>query len=111
MAKNNQETNTNAGFETGIVESFDIDRVRRSSNGMIYFNLTLNGVKVNGCYLKEWKDGRQTKTFIGLPSYKGSDGNYYNHVYFRFSDEDQDAIIDKVYEAYEAAQEENKRRR
>lgn len=99
--KNNEQMNE--GFqapEYGTVETWEIERVR-NNNGMIRFTLILNGVTINGCYLKEWKDGRTTKTFIGMPSYKGSDGNYYNHVYFRFSPEDQDAIIDAVYDAAE----------
>lgn len=96
------KANTSAAGEgfTGIVDEFEIDRVRKSSNGQIYFTLILNGVHINGCYIKEWGEGRNRKEFISLPSYKGTDGKYYNHVYFRFSDEDQAAIIDKVYEVY-----------
>lgn len=99
-----KNSKVNEGFEQeyGIIESWSVDHVREISTGTIYFNLTLNGVKINSCYVKEWKDGKETKTFIGMPSYKGSDGKYYNNVYFRFLPEDQDAIIQCVYDELDA---------
>ena len=101
----------NEGFETGIIESWDVERVRRVKSGDVYFTLILNGVSINGCRIREYKEGKKTLSFISLPSYKGSDGKYYSHVYFRFADEDQDIIIDKVYEELENTEQQPKGRR
>lgn len=73
----------------GKVESFDVQRVRNTNRGT-FFTLILNGVTINGCTVRETKD---EIPFISLPQYKGKDGNWYNVVYFRFSDEDAAAII------------------
>lgn len=83
---------TNEGFmENGKVESFEVKNVRQRK-GVVYFTLNLNGVEINNCRVVELKD----HDFVGLPSYKGSDGNYYSTVYFRFSDEDQQKVLDEV---------------
>ena len=58
------------------------------------FDMTVNGIKIYGCWLKEGKHGN----FVSFPSYKGSDGKYYSHVYFEISDE-LEAEIEKQIEA------------
>ena len=74
------------------VKSFDIAHVRDGKYG-VSFTLILNGVSINGVRVRETKDGRE---FLALPQYKGNDGKYYHHVFFRFSDEDTAAILQLV---------------
>lgn len=78
--------------EYGTVNTFSISNARETDHGTL-FTLVLNGVAINNCRVRETASGHE---FIALPSYKGSDGNYYNHVYFRFSDEDTDRILDAL---------------
>lgn len=59
------------------------------------FDMRVNGVMIYGCWLKETKDGNN---FVSFPSYKGTDGKYYSHAYFKVTDELQD-IIEKGIEA------------
>lgn len=77
------------------VESFTVDRVRcvDGRNGsVIFFTLTLNGVAINNCRVAEGRNG----DFISLPQYKGNDGKYYSHVFFRFAPEDEKTILAEV---------------
>lgn len=80
----------------GIVDSFEVSRVRQvstSSNGeVIFFSLLLNGVSINNVRVAEGKKG----DFISLPQYRGSDNKWYSTVFFRFSPEDEKAILDEV---------------
>lgn len=78
--------------ENDKVDSFTVSNVRNTDRGC-FFTLILNGVSINNVKVATTKDGRD---FIALPSYKGKDGKYYNTVYFRFSDEDTNRIIDEV---------------
>lgn len=96
FAKGNGKSN-NTNTEYGKIESLDVQRVKNTNRGC-YFTLVLNGVSINGCTIRETKD---EVPFISLPQYKGRDGNWYNVVYFRFSKEDQDAIINFVSAALE----------
>ena len=82
-------------FETGKVEAFGVTRARvvEWKNGsVIFFTLDLNGVSINNCRVAEGKNG----DFISLPQYRGNDGKYYSHVFFRFSPEDEAAILAEV---------------
>lgn len=85
----NEETQAQ---QYGVIDDFKIERPRETKAG-IFFSLVINGVTINNCRIVEYK-----KAFISLPSYKSSDGKYYNVVWFRFSPQDQDAIINAVYD-------------
>lgn len=77
------------------VESFEVTRARvvEGRNGsVVFFSLELNGVAINNCRVGEGKNG----DFISLPQYRGNDGKYYSHVFFRFSPEDEKAILAEV---------------
>ena len=81
--------------ENGKVDSYEVSRVRVVSgkNGdVIFFSLVLNGVSINNCRVAEGKNG----DFISLPQYRGNDGKYYSHVFFRFSPEDEARILGEV---------------
>lgn len=63
--------------------------------GSYAFDMEVNGVTIYGCWLKESKDG---SNFVSFPSYKGSDGKYYSHAWFKVSEE-VEAEIEKQIEA------------
>lgn len=73
-----------AMWEVTNVKSFDWGTV---------FNLSLNGILIYGCRLVETADAE----FIGFPSQKGKDGKYYSHVYWKFTEADEEAIINEVH--------------
>lgn len=78
--------------ETINIVSCEIDRVVNNDYG-VFFDMTINGVKINGCNLALNKDG---EPFIGLPSKKGKDGKYYPVCYIRFSGDDIKKIIEMI---------------
>lgn len=68
-------------------------RVVEGKNGdLVFFSLELNGVIINNCRVAEGKNGE----FVSFPTYKGSNGQYYNVVYCAISDEDTKKILDQV---------------
>lgn len=86
---------TSAAKMCGVVESFEVSRVRQINSGAVFFTLKLNGVDINNCRVVEGKNG----DFIAMPQYKGSNGAYYNVCYFRFSADDEKTIIAEVERA------------
>lgn len=95
MKKPETTATTKKEIEAGKIESYEVTRARciDSANGqVIFFTLNLNGVAINNCRVAEGKKG----DFISLPQYKGNDGKYYSHVYFRFSEEDEKCILEDV---------------
>ena len=79
------------------VMSFKIDHVSQYKK-TVFFDMTLNGVKIYGCTVAEGKKG----DFISLPSRKASDGKWYSIVYARLSDHDQEMILTEVEEQLNA---------
>lgn len=83
------------GAQNGIIKDLNVSRARtvEGKNGtVVFFTLEINGVSINNCRVAEGKNG----DFISLPQYRGNDGKYYSHVYFRFSKEDEAAILAEV---------------
>lgn len=78
------------------LQTWDVSRVRqidrKDGGSIVLFTLVLNGVTVNNVRVGEGKNG----DFISLPQYKGNDGKYYSHVYFRFTEDDQGNILAEV---------------
>lgn len=96
MAKLNfggkKESEAKKEQETINIVSCEINRVVNNDYG-VFFDMTINGVKINGCNLALNKDG---EPFIGLPSKKGKDGKYYPVCYIRFSGDDTQKIIELI---------------
>lgn len=70
--------------------TYEVEVTRaKEIKGSYAFDMRVNGVMIYGCWLKETKDGNN---FVSFPSYKGTDGKYYSHVYFKVTDELQDEI-------------------
>ena len=79
------------------VESFGIRRANEyTKTGTVFFDLDINGLTVYGCTVAKRKTDESE--FISFPSRKGADGKYYSIVYAALSQEDQDRIIDAVYD-------------
>ena len=80
--------------EFGKIESVEVTRAKSFSWG-VSFTMVLNGVTINNCTVGVTKAG---DNFISFPSYKGKDGKWYSYIYFRFSEEDAEKILDMVAE-------------
>lgn len=92
----NKGSSKESGFMPmeGVVSSFEVKNPKTFDWGTT-FTLVLNGVEIHGCKVGERKDGN---SFISFPSYKGKDGKWYSHVYFRFSEKDTDEILKELTE-------------
>lgn len=62
----------------------------------ILFNMTaFNGALfINGCKL--FYDGVNQRFWMAFPSYKGKNGNYYNHCFFKPSDATMEKIAKQL---------------
>ena len=83
------------------VRTMAVDNVRvvDGKNGdLVFFTLTINGVKIYNCRVATGKNG----DFISFPQYKGNNGEYYNNVYVSLSEEDSKAILEDVQNAINA---------
>lgn len=98
MARERQrKSNTQAEKQYLKVDSFKIRRANEyDKTGTIFFDLEINGLTVYGCTVAKRKT--DDSEFISFPSRKGADGKYYSIVYAALTQEDQDKIIDAVYD-------------
>ena len=79
MKKENKEDK----IELAEIKSATVTRAHEFKNGHVSFDAVLDDcIKVYGMVFIEGKKG----DFISMPSYKGSDDNYYNYVYFEYDD-------------------------
>lgn len=93
-----QEPKTNEEVKNIKVASFDVANVRviGGKNGdVVFFTLTLNEVTIYNCRVSTGRNG----DFISWPQVKGTNDKYYNQVYARLSNEDQEKILNAVQEA------------
>lgn len=91
-----------AKAENAKAENYDIKVTRANAldNGVVMFDMVVNGVKIYGCNYRvlSRKDGSGDFGKIGFPSRRGNDGNYYNEVYFSISNE----IVENIEKQLEA---------
>lgn len=88
MLKNQKKTTKKAEE----IETYNVTvlKVREIPNrpGCYRFNANVNGIILNGLqYIAYVGDKGEDRSFISMTAYKGSDDKYYNHYYFRISDE------------------------
>lgn len=78
---------------------------RQTKNDKIVMvDLDVNGVKIYSCILKEItvkKDGEKYKKgdtcyILNLPQEKGTDGKYYDRVWFPISSKITDSVVDQA---------------
>lgn len=91
MKKTNKKVESKE-VETLEVTGWEVLNTRETKKGFVFFNLKLNGITIYGCKVIESKKG----DFISFPSYKGTDGNYYSHVYARLDEELVKEIIEEI---------------
>lgn len=76
--------------KAGTKKNYEIQvtRVKEFNSGDIFFDCTVNGVKLYGLTYKSGVSEKTGKeyTFVSFPSKKGSDDKYYNHCYFNIDD-------------------------
>lgn len=87
MAIKKNTTKETAKVERPAYEYKDIkvSRVKENKNkeDCYRFNLTVNGITLYGCqYITYTAKNGDRSSFISFPSYKGTDGKWYNHCYF-----------------------------
>lgn len=90
--KRNQKQNTQKQREPLIVTECRVTRAHSFNDGGEVFDVRLNGLTIYGCRLVDGKNG----TFVSFPSRKGSDGNYYSHVYAVLDDKTVEDIANQV---------------
>lgn len=92
MKKPEGNAKSERGEDCIVLSSHTVDRVTCFKDGSVVADITLNGVKIFGVRVIEGKNG----DFLSMPSRKGSDGNYYSHVFVRFSESDQKKILKEI---------------
>lgn len=82
-----------------IKRNFEVIKARTTKNeNIVMFDMKINDVAIYGMMLKHVvreSDGKEFE-IISFPSYQGTNGNYYNHVYYDLSQTDRDLIIGMV---------------
>ena len=89
MALKNAKGKTEAA-EALKIETLEVTRATEFSSGAVGFDCTVNGIKIYGMTYRMVQD-KQTGNdvpFIGFPARKGSDGKYYNNVWFKIDEKD-----------------------
>lgn len=89
MTRRNKSANT-----MPPIENLDYKILRVMQHGKtVFFDMCLNGVYVYGLTVVSGKNG----DFISWPSRKGKDDKYYSYAYAKFTDAQQDDILDAVF--------------
>lgn len=92
----NTNTNTNTQrLEPITVSGFSIGRVRDNGQGVPFADVTINGVTVYGCAVRATQAG---EAFLAWPTRKGQDNKFYKLAYAPLTQEDQDKIIQVIYD-------------
>lgn len=85
------KTKKNATKEE-VKNTIKVTRGHVFDNGVIAFDMEVNGVMIYNNTLREGKKG----TFVSFPSRKGKDDKYYAHAYVKLSEEDTKNIIEQI---------------
>lgn len=99
MANARRKTSTDTKTERKNVKiDFDKLSIKRShsfDNGNVSFDMEYLGIMFYRLTVVTTKDGNE---FISFPSYE-SNGKWYNYYYLPISQDDQEKIIDLVFES------------
>lgn len=89
MKKQNDEN-------TKVEYTVEVTRAKETKEGTVAFDMTVNGVKIYGCWYNEYKtkEGKDG-VMLSFPSYKAGD-KYYSHCWFPISKELKDNIIAQI---------------
>lgn len=88
---NKQETQNTQEY------SVKVTRAKETKEGIVAFDMLVNGVAIYGCWYREGKtkDGKEYQ-LISFPSHKGGDDKYYNYAWFKITDELKSDIIEQL---------------
>lgn len=83
--------------QNNVEYSVEVIKAKEVKDGIIIFDMEVNGIKIYSCWYNEYKtkDGKDG-IMLSFPSYKGSDGNYYNYVWFPISADLKANIIAQI---------------
>jgi len=83
--------------QNNVEYSVEVLKAKEVKDGKIIFDMEVNDIKIYGCWYNEYKtkDGKDG-TMLSFPSYKGSDDNYYNYVWFPISTDLKANIIAQI---------------
>ena len=100
MAERTKRTNSKKEQEKKVTFSlkdveWSVRRAHQFDNGNISFELQLGAITLYRLIVVKAKDDHE---FISFPQYQ-SNGKWYNYYYIPFTAEDQDDIIDAVYDS------------
>lgn len=92
---------TKPEVQTLKITDFTVHRARATENGIVMADLIINGITVYG--MKVLANKKTGEAFLAFPQQKGKDGKYYNIVYAKLSDTDQEEMIRSIYNWLDAA--------
>ena len=95
----NKNAKTEAKKESAMQYIIKVTRAKENANrpNSYRFSMNVNGIDINGCnYITYTDRSGEQKSFISFPQYKGSDDKYYNHCYFKISDDDFKIIEQQI---------------
>lgn len=101
MAFSKKKTEEKVNYDVKVINA----RQTKNEN-IVMVDLNVNGVKIYSCILKEitvTKDTEKYKkgdkcTVLNLPQEKGSDGKWYERVWFPISNKMIDSVVEQVEE-------------
>lgn len=94
------QTNANKPVYFDMAENVAmVTSVRKISETCVGFTLKCKGFSLYGLCAVEKKDG--SGWFISVPATKGKNGKYYNNYGLYLRDEDQEAILDTIFNILE----------
>ncbi len=71
-----------------------VSRAKEIKEGIVAFDMIVNGVTIYGCWYREGKDKNgHDYQIISFPSHKGDNENYYNWVWFKIENDVKEDII------------------
>ena len=75
-----------------------VTRAKQLESGSVGFDMTVNGIKIYGCFAKTVKSKKtgEDVDLVSFPQYKGTNGNYYDYVWFPMTFEQKEDIIKQI---------------
>ena len=88
--RSNKATGEDKGYTR--IDSLSVTRVHEGRKGLVFFDMLINGVFINGMSVVAGEHG----DFLSFPSHKGADGNWYHYAWVRLSPDDVKRVLDEV---------------
>lgn len=92
MSRRSEKKEAQAAKEEAVkIYNLEVKRAKEYKN-TVFFDVDINGVMIYGCRFVEGKNG----DFVSFPSYKGSDGKFYNHCWIKLGDAEVKLIDEQI---------------